>query len=261
MFNIDTYAKSKQDVIDIIKSTHDWEHTEGFIADGLIDPIEYDKTQNKIIVFLSESYGYDECRMKDITEQSEYEPKSNPKDEKYNLLGIGHRNKQTSNKIPILLWYIHNHFNDDIVKESDGYLKKNDSMLKKTIENKKQLQNALKKSGWINVKKASKHIEENAKNKTRQNYNEIYNAVEKNREILTEQLNSTSPNLIIACGNPVIDGLIDNGIIPLKQKKIKNKLMIIENGQKIFFVSHPSYFKDWNYNNIYNMYKEIVNNI
>ena len=52
----------KQNVIQLIKQTHSWDTTEGFIADGLFNPEEYLKSKIKIAFILGESYGYDECR-------------------------------------------------------------------------------------------------------------------------------------------------------------------------------------------------------
>ncbi len=70
-FNKEKYKSEKQNVISLIKQTHDWEKTEGFIADGIINPDIYANQKIKILVLLAESYGYDGHGIVDIEDQEE----------------------------------------------------------------------------------------------------------------------------------------------------------------------------------------------
>ena len=244
MFSVEEYNKANEKVIEMIKSTHDWENTEGFIADGLIDPEKYSKSKVKIVVFLAESYGYDECKIVDIQGDD--------------ILGVGHKDRHTSRKVSFLLWYLNNHINDSQPKNMDGLIEKNSDLLQMPESNTKELQEALAMSGWINVKKASKHIDEFGNDATRQDYSEIYNSVSRNKNILLEQIHATNPDLMIICSHPVINGLCDNEIIKIKGEREMNKIFFTEDGKRIFFTTHPGYYADWGYDGIYDMYKTVV---
>lgn len=91
-FSTDSYHLNKKLIIDQIKAIHDWENTEGFIADGVINPEIYADQPLKILVLLGESYGYSECEVVDIEDQTEED-----------VLGVGHPNRQTSKKVSALV--------------------------------------------------------------------------------------------------------------------------------------------------------------
>ena len=246
-FKIENYVKSRQIVIDKIKATHDWENTEGFIADGLISPNNYEKSKLKIACFLGESYGYDECGVVDIEDQLSK-----------NILGVGEPRRQTSTKIPALLWLIY----ESLQKKEKVKFNDFPYLLKSNNSNTEILQNAISKCAWINVKKASKHIEDWGDDATRQSYDEIYNHARKNEEILKLQIESIHPDLMIICSDPVFNSLSDmellgNGI----KSNMKYKIQKNEKGQFIIQVNHPSYIRDWGYNGIHETFEIIYDGI
>lgn len=247
MFSVDKYKLSKEAVINMIKSSHDWEKSEGFIADGLISPQDYSNQKLKIAVVLGESYGYDRCGVTDI----ELQPSED-------ILGVGHPNRQTSRRVPALLWFLFEHIRNGKKIESDD--ERIYSLLKIDKENVERLQNVLINIAWINVKKASRPGGDG--DSTRQDPNEIYAAAIRNREILIEQINSISPDLLIVCSDPVGYGLLNQNILGAGiVSKQKQKIMQNENGMSIFFVSHPIYHEDWGYKGLFIMYNKIVDGL
>ena len=181
-FNLKEYNSKKEDIISKIKSTHDWESKEGFILDGLISPKTYATQYPKIICLLGETYGYDESGMVDIDTQLSDD-----------ILGVGDPKRQTASKLPSLLWLIFESL------EHNSKIDKNHipNLFSCTKDNTERLQSALSKTAWINVKKASKHIDNWDGGATRQNYNEIYSSTLRNKEILRLQISSLCPDLMI----------------------------------------------------------------
>ncbi len=246
-FNLTDYKNTKQIVVDKIKATHKWDTTEGFIADGLISPEIYDKENFKIICFLGESYGYDECGVVDIETQLDK-----------NILGVGHHRRHTSTKVPILLWLIYESLNRKEKIKWDDF----PPLLKSNKKNTEILQNAISKSAWINVKKASKHIDNWGNDSTIQSYDEVYKHSRKNKNVLKLQIESTKPDLIIVCSDPVFHSLSDMKLLGegIKRNK-KYKIQKNEFGQMVIHVSHPSYFRDWGYKGIYEIFEIIYDEI
>lgn len=245
-FDIENYNMTKQIVIDKIKSTYKWETTEGFIADGLISPKIYSNQELKIICLLAESYGYDECLMVDIETQLED-----------NILGVGVPARKTSTKLSALLWLIYKSIENKKKLTWDDF----PFILRGNDENTELLQDAISKSGWINVKKASKHINKWGNGATRQNYHEIYSHAFKNKEILEYQIKSTCPNLIIVCSNPVFDSLNE---MELLGEGIKNQKFVLQQNrlnQFVIYVTHPGYFKDWGYEGIFKTFNIIYDGL
>jgi len=237
-FDLENYKKVKLEVVEEIKATHDWEKTEGFIADGVISPAVFENEKFKILFILGESYGYDENGIVDIEDQLTDD-----------ILGVGSAKRQTSRKTPILAWsLLYSIANKKLIEWNDlpDFLIINE-------ENKNELQNTLSKIAWINVKKASHHIDKFGDDATRQDHSEIYNSAIRNKTILKKQIDSIAPHLIIVCSNPVLDGLVDAKVLSGNIKKGK-KLEMQENetGQFVIHVSHPSYYKDWGYQGIIN---------
>jgi len=245
-FDINYYKETRHAVIDKIKSTHDWENTEGFLADGLISPEIYNKADFKIICFLGESYGFDKCGVVDIETQIEK-----------NILGVGHPRRHTPTKISILLWLLYESMNRNEKVKWDEF----PCLMKSSDINTEILQNAIAKSAWINVKKASKHIEDWGNDATRQTYTEIYEHSLRNKEILKLQLDSTSPDLMIICSDPVFDSLLEMDLLGRNIERVKYKVQKNEFGQLIIFVNHPSYFTDWGYDGIYITFEIIYEEI
>lgn len=243
MFDLQNYKNTKKIVIDMIKSIHKWDSSEGFIADGLISPEDYENCSIKIAVILGESYGYDECGVTYIETQPDED-----------LLGIGNPKRQTSKKVPSLLWMLYKSFSENKLVPWDDI----PWLFRTNDDNTAILQESLKKAAWINVKKASKHIDNWGDDATRQDYNEIYQNAIKNKDILKIQLDSISPDLIILCSDPVCHSLCDMGLLGNSiDKNNKWNIQVNENGQKILHVNHPSYFKDWGYEGMYKICKII----
>jgi len=246
-FNKNDYRASKIDVINKIKETHDWQKTEGFIADGIICPEIYEIQKLKILCILGESYGYDECKMVDIEDQL-----------KDNIIGVGDPKRQTSTKIPALLWLIlKSHALGRKISWADF-----PKLLISNKSNLNELQDTISKIAWVNVKKASRHITNWGNDATRQNENDIYNNAIRNRDILKIQIDSIAPDLMIVCSNPVFNGLYDsdllgNGIERNKKYQLQTNIL----GQKVIQVNHPSYYRDWGYEGIYKLYEIIYGGI
>ena len=242
-FNKGLYKQEKSKVIEIKKKTHDWENTEGFIADGIINPDIYEKEQIKVLVILAESYGYNDCGEKEIEDQPHKD-----------IMGLGTSNGQTPRKIASLLWLLFISFERGEKIIFDDFLKL--ELLKVNDTNYSELQNVLSRIAWINVKKASKQVDDN---NTDQDYVEIYNSAFKNEEIITKQIISIAPDLIIICSAPVFDSLNEMELLGIELKDKKYLIQKNMNGQRIIYVSHPSYFRDWGYKGIYNTFEIIYN--
>lgn len=246
-FDKELYARTKYQVVEKIKKTHNWETTEGFIEDGLIAPDIYEKQQLKIICFLGESYGYDECGSVDIETQLEK-----------NILGVGTPKRQTSTKIPALLWLIF----ESIEKKLKLGFDQMPCLLSQSDQNTNFLQSAVSRAGWINVKKASRHIDSWGNDSTRQNKGEIYRNAIKNKDVLTLQIESTSPDLMIVCSDPVFNSLYDMQLLGAGiERNRKYQIQINQNGQRVIQVNHPSYYRDWGYEGIYRIFESIYDSL
>jgi hypothetical protein len=243
IFNKEKYRAEKQNVVSLIKQTHDWEKTEGFIADGIINPDIYANQKIKILVLLAESYGYDGHGIVDIEGQEDDD-----------ILGVGHPNRQTPKKISTLLWLIFRSIDTGVEMQWEDF----PSLLETNDTNYELLQNALSRIAYVNVKKASKPISNWGNGATRLDYSEIYNSCVRNQEILKIQIDSIHPDLIIACSDAVYNGLYDLDLIgeeiELNKKYI---IQVNEYGRKIIHVSHPSYLQDWSYKGIFETYQII----
>ena len=98
-FDKAAYRAAKDRIVELIKNSHDWKNTEGFIADGVICPDEYEKQSVRILCILAESYGYDGCEVTCIETQ--------PTDD---VLGLGSSTVQTPRKLSTLLWLLQQSF-------------------------------------------------------------------------------------------------------------------------------------------------------
>ena len=63
MFNLNNYNIQKNEVVELIKNSHKWETTEGFVADGVISLGDYDKSNLKVSIFLGKTYGLTDTRV------------------------------------------------------------------------------------------------------------------------------------------------------------------------------------------------------
>ena len=236
------YKQEKAAVIELIKNSHDWENTEGFIADGIISPENYENEPVKVLVMLAESYGYDESGMFDIEDQRNED-----------ILGLGSYKVQAPRKITTLLWLLFKSL------EKGEKITFQDFPTLFTIKNDNfsELQNILSRIAWVNVKKASK----NSDIETKQDYEDITRHSYKNHEILSRQVVSIAPDLIIACSRPVMLTANDMGLLGDEIQNIKFKIQTNTNGQKVIYVSHPSYYTDWGYKGVYKIYEIIYDSL
>jgi hypothetical protein len=246
-FKTDSYRLNKKLIIDQIKATHDWENTEGFIADGVISPEIYADQPLKILVLLGESYGYSQSEVVDIEDQIEED-----------ILGVGHHNRQTSKKVSALLWLLLESYKEGREFTDDDF----PYLLQNKKEHITELQDALARAAWVNVKKASRHIEEFGNDATRQDYMEVYKAAIKNKDILRSQIETISPDLMIVCSYPVFDSLHDMKLLGLGVAKNKKYVVQVnEHNQKVIQVDHPSYYAKWNYKGILELYQTIYRSL
>jgi len=228
-------------VIDIIKATHQWNTTEGFIADGLICPESYKKSNFKIAVLLGESYGYDECGVTDIERQVSND-----------ILGVHNYKVKTPRKVSALVSLIFESLQKKelLTREQLPRLFLGDSA------NLSRLCEYIKNIAWINVKKASRHYG------TRQNPSEIYRNAKRNEEVLKLQVQSIDPDLMIVCSAPVFNSLFDMKLLGENiQSGKKCKVQVNTSGKYMIELSHPSYCKDWGYDGLYQIYKAIVTGV
>lgn len=244
-FNKDFYKKEKAIVIELIEKSPEVAITDGFVADGIINPDIYQEEQQKVLVILAESYGYDTCGHIEIEDQQHND-----------ILGLGKSDVQTPRKIATLLWLLFKSLEKDKKIDFEDFLKL--ELFKINDANYLELQSILSKIAWINVRKASKQVEENG---TRQKWLEIYNSAFANEEIITRQIKSIAPSLIIVCSSPVFDSLNEMELLGTGIADKKYEIQINNNGQRIIYVKHPSYFRDWSYEGIYGTFEIIYNSL
>lgn len=240
-FDKQKYLSVKQTVIDLIKESHAWETTEGFIADGIICPDIYEKEQIKILVILAESYGYSDSQFIDIEEQM-------VKD----IIGIGDSEVQTPKKVATLLWLLLKSIEKGHEIEWENF----PNLLQNNNFNFVQLQEVISKIAWINIKKASKIIDQKENLTTHLDYMDIYNNGSRNKKIIELQIESIAPDLIIVFSDPVIHCLYDNKILGEGiERDTKYVIQTNLKGQKIICMTHPAYVRDWGYESIYQKFQ------
>ena len=194
-FDIDKYRTTRKEIEQLLKTNHcNWETDEGFILDGILDPIEYSKQKFKVLFILGEYYDHEKDKMIDIEEQ--------PKNDFWR---VGLQRFKTAKAIPFLLRYIYI-YEKDVPKDIDkGFFKASE-------ENKNELQKHFKKGAVIDIKKVSA-----SKEKNKMDEKEILKAAEKDRDILIKQIESISPDLIVICSVIVRKAILKEGIISLKK--------------------------------------------
>src|ERR1700722_10771367 len=132
-FDKAAYQTANYRIIDMIKNSLDWRNTEGFIADGVICPDEYEKQPVRILCILAESYGYEGCGMTPISSD---------------VLGVAKRDVMTPRKLATLLWLLEHSF------QQGSKVKWDDMPWLFRKDKTEELNNSLSKVAWINVKKA-----------------------------------------------------------------------------------------------------------
>ncbi len=237
------YQQGNEKIIDIVKSTHRWEEDEGFIADGIINYDKYTTSPIKTLVVLAESYGYHESGVTSIEEQNEKD-----------ILGIGNSTVKTPRYISALVWFLFESINNKRKVEQNEF----SDWEKVNLENVEKLDNILTQIAYINVKKASKNTD--AEKNTKLSYHEITEAINKNRVVLEKQLSIIEPQLIIVASQSVKNGLLDSKLLG-EGIEGDDWYNIYKNNknQIIFFVRHPSYFRDWSYDETYATFEILYN--
>ena len=239
-FNKTAYKTAKERVISLIKGSHDWEKTEGFIADGLICPDVYEKQPVRILCILAESYGYNEDGMVDIEDQP-----------KHDILGLSNPKVQTPRRLASLLYLLQSAIEKGTMPELEQWraLK----LLTQSAENTATLQEALAKVAWVNVKKASNG------NGSKLDATKAHSHARRNEVILREQIQSIAPDLIFVCGQVTFSALLNMALLGPKTVSGRGwQIQDAGNGTRVMELSHPAYFRDWNsYDKIYRNYKII----
>jgi hypothetical protein len=248
MFSIENYTNQKI-LIDLMikEKLPDWEKTQGFISDGLINPSMYSNAYPKIICLLCESYGWDKEGITNIEKQRRPNREGVQSNEVYkkkvldsDILGLLPHNRKavaTTRNLCTCLTYVfraienNEHITKDILYK--------ESLLRSTISNNIVLQKTLEKIAWINVKKVSRSTG------TRQNNDEIKAHFIINRDIIKKQIEIINPDIILAFSEPV-ESVIKNGKIDLSS-------------YVILYLDHP---RNWmSYDKIYNAMKLIERDI
>lgn len=241
-FDKTAYRASKDRVIRLIKASHDWELTEGFIADGVISPDVYALQPMRILCVLAESYGYDECGMVDIEDQPHND-----------IMGVGNPEVKTPRRMAALL-----HLLFLTVERGGAKVPQDewDQMPRLLSTDGKVVaihQNSLSKIAWINVKKAS-----NPRG-TQLDPEEAQAHAVRNKTILQEQIATTAPHLMLVCGRDAYASLLQMGLLGSEAGEGKLwQIQSMPDGTRLMQVSHPAYFPDWgSYEAIYRNYEQL----
>ena len=232
------YQAAKQKVIAGIKALHpDWAKTEGFLMDGVFCTEVYAQQRLRVLVILSESYGYAESG-----DKYDYVQQAIDND----IIGLREPQVKTPRRIAALLWLLLYSLDAGAPIDYDAW----DWQLQVNSKTTAELQATLSRIAWINVKKVSRA------EGTAQDHDEIFDSVEKYRSLLQIQLDSIAPHLILVCGNPVFWALQSSQLLS-KDPMEAEKWTVQTNhlGQKFMWVTHPSYSRDWGYEAIYETFK------
>lgn len=241
-FDTSAYEASRQSVIQQIKASHDWEKTEGFIADGVINPAVYALQPVRILCVLAESYGYDENQMEDIQRQPETD-----------LMGLSDPKVQSPRKLATLLHLMHRTLETGVLVSEDEWREMPEFFCVDPTYT-AILQTALSKVAWINVKKASRS------EGTKMDSLEVAIHAQRNRAVLQEQISSMEPHIIIVCGRVPFESLLDLGLLGGNvQLGRRWEVQTSDTGSRVIEISHPAYPRDWcSYKRLYQNYTRIV---
>jgi hypothetical protein len=240
-FNKADYKQEKAKVVELIKNSHDWLKTEGFIADGIINPDIYEKEKLKILVILAETYGYDG------------EEETNIEDQQYkDIMGLSSHTVKSPRKVATLLWLLLKSIEKGSKIPFSDFEKL--ELFKINDQNDNELHKILLKVAWINVKKASNP-------EAVQDYDKVYRDAIKNKEIIIRQVESISPDLIIVCSKVVIRSIYEMGILGTGTNDERYKIQKNKIGQNIINVNHPRYAADWGYRGVYEIFELIHDNL
>lgn len=241
-FDKAAYRGSKDRVIQLIKASHDWEKTEGFIADGVINPDVYALQPMRVLCVLAESYGYDECGMTDIENQ----PHSD-------LMGVGNPQVKTPRRMAALLRLLLLSVERGGAKVPQEEWEQMPRLLGTEAKSVAIHQDTLSKVAWINVKKAS-----NPRG-TKLDPEEAHSHALRNTGILQEQIEAMSPHLMLICGHDAFASLLHMELLgPGACDGKPWQLQSMPDSARFMQLSHPAYYPDWSsYEAIYRNYGRI----
>jgi hypothetical protein len=135
-FDKAAYKIAKERIIGLVKeSLPDWENTEGFIADGIICPDEYEQQHLRILCILAETYGYEGCKVTCIETQLTAD-----------VMGVGNSAVMTPRKLATMLWLIQHSLERSSKVQWEEF--RNLELFKGSLENKEKLQKTLSKVAW-----------------------------------------------------------------------------------------------------------------
>ncbi len=243
-FDKAAYKTAKERIISLIKDSHDWENTEGFIADGVICPDVYEKQPLRILCILAESYGYDGDGMVEIEDQ--------PKDD---IMGLGNHTVQTPRRLACMLSVLQGAIEKGAMPKLEEWCAL--KLFTQSEGNTAILQEALSKVAWINVKKASRG------NGTELDNAEAQAHARRNREILREQIEAIAPDLIIICGEAAFRALHEMSLLgPETMLARKWRIQGAGGGiPRVIEVTHPGYLKWAKYEELYRIAETIYTQI
>ena len=229
------YSSEKKAVIELIKA--DLRSSGGFIADGVICPEIFERQEDRILCILAESYGYDNCEMKDIEDQGESD-----------LLGLDNHSVKTPRRLGVLLHLLQRSFETRAQISPDEW-KGFPWLLSPRKESADVLQTVFSKIAWINVKKASKG------NGTRLSSAECREHAFRNKEILRRQIASTAPTLILIGGEIVFSSLYELGVLGTEVSLGRKwELQGRDHEPQVIEMTHPGWLKWRSYDYIYDRY-------
>jgi hypothetical protein len=241
-FDISAYKASRDRVIQLIKASHDWEKTEGFIADGVINPDVYALQPVRILCVLAESYGYEECGMLDI----ETQPHSD-------LLGLANPEVKTPRRIAALLHLLLLSAERAGEKVPEEEWHQMPRLLSTDGPCVSIHQETLSKIAWINIKKASNPDGTELKSAVVRAHSQ------RNKAVLQEQIESIRPHLVLICGQDAFGSLLQMGLLgPEARAGNVWQLQRMRDDARLIEVSHPAFFPEWgSYAALYQSYTRI----
>lgn len=245
LFDLSAYKDAKKRISDMVKSSHQWETTEGFIDDGVISPGVYASQPFRILCVLAESYGYSDSGVIDIETQASDD-----------VLGLGSSTVMTPRRLATFLWVLLNSVEQGRKVTLDEW-RELPHFFEITAENTKMLQDALSKIAWINVKKASNG------DGTKLDAQVAYTHAIRNKDILLEQVAAINPDLIFVCGETAFQSSLEIGLLgPSVVAGKKWQLQDGREGRVVAELTHPAYPADWaGYGDIYRNFEIIFDQL
>lgn len=239
MFDPAEYRIRKERCYERIKATHDWENTEGFIADGVICPEIYAAQSPRILCLLGESWGYVHCGMTPIEDQPHKD-----------VFGLANPKAQTPRKLGAFLWLLQESLARGTALRREEFPR----LFTITASNTALLQGVLSKIAWINVKKASRP------NSTRMIDGEIREHARRNRAVLQEQIDSIRPDFMIVGSSAAFLALHELDLLPDGVECARVwQVQKGPSGPTVLEVTHPSYW--WGYDKLYNNFAAVFSPI